>query len=144
MTADQFFFFLLVAILAFAFIYKPLRYFFRTMFPKLEGIVDRTAEELEQIKSIQLFNISDIGKAYDVLGTIEAHAIDKTIAKEKLQEEAYALGANAVINVSTNIDNNLTGSIDSVATMPRMVEGKTSTVTTYHYEGTAIKLRTKA
>ena len=140
MSADEFFFFLLVAILAWAFILKPLRHFFRVMFPKLEGIVDRTAEELEQIKTIQLFNISDIGKAYDVLGMIEAHATDKTKAKEKLQEEAYALGANAVINVSTNIDNDVTGSIGSVATMPRLVDGKTSTTTTYHYEGTAIKL----
>jgi len=139
MSADQFFFFLLVAILAWAFILKPLRHFFRVMFPKLQGIVDRTPEELEQINSVQLFNISDIGKAYDVLGMIEAHAIDKTKAKEKLQEEAYALGANAVINVSTNIDNNVTGSVSSVTTMPRLVDSKTSTTTTYHYNGTAIK-----
>ena len=140
MSPNNFFFFLLVAILAWALIFKPLRHFFRVMFPKLEGMVDRTAEELEQIKSIQLFNISDIGKTYAVLGMIEAHDIDKTKAKEKLQEEAYALGANAVINVSTNIDNNVTGSVGSVATMPRLVDGKTSTTTTYHYEGTAIKL----
>jgi len=140
MSADEFFFFLLVAILAWAFILKPLRYFFRVMFPKLEGIVDRTPEELNQIKTIQLFNISDIGRAYDVLGMIESQNPDKIKAKEKLQEEAYKLGADAVINVSTNIDNNITSRVGSVATMPRLVEGKTSTITTYHYEGTAIKL----
>jgi len=140
MSADQFFFFLLVAILAFAFIYKPLRYFFRVMFPKLEDIVERTPEELAKINNVQLFNISDIGKVYEVLGMIEAQDTDKTKAKEKLQEEAYVLGANAVINVSTNIDNNVTGTVGSVVTMPRIVEGKTSTATTYHYEGTAVKL----
>ncbi len=101
---------------------------------------NKTKEEMQKIQSIQLFNISDIEQPYKALGMIEAHDTDKSQAKEKLQLQALKLGADAVINVSTNIDNNVTGHIGSVATMPRVVSGNTSTVTTYHYEGTAVKL----
>ena len=107
---------------------------------KIKDPIDSISpEELSQLKKIQLFNVSDINKKYTALGMIEAYDTDKIKAKEKLQLKAHTLGADAVINVVTNIDHNVTGSVGSVAGMPKMVSGKTSTNTTYHYEGTAIK-----
>ncbi len=132
---------LFVGMLIWKYVLKPLSTLYRTMFPKLEGLALKTAEEMDQVRNIQLFNISDINQEYNVLGMIEAQDIDKVKAKEKLQLQALELGANAVINVISNIDNNVIGSVGSVATMPRMVSGKTSTITTYHYEGTAVKLK---
>ena len=140
MTADQFFTFLIAIFVFYAVIVRPAVWLYKKMFPKLEGLSLKTEEEMNTIRKVQLFNIADIDKKYSVLGMIEAFDTDKTQAKEKLQLQALELGANAVINVTTNIDNNIKGSVGSVAGMPRMVEGKTSTVTTYHYEGTAIKL----
>jgi uncharacterized protein YbjQ (UPF0145 family) len=109
-----------------------------------EPIDSISPEELSLLKNIQLFNVLNIDKKYTALGMIEAYDTDKIKAKEKLQLQAHTLGADAVINVVTNIDNNVTGSVGSLAGMPRMVSGKTSTTTTYHYEGTAVKLFTKA
>ncbi len=94
---------------------------------------------MNAIRQIQLFNVPNIDKKHSVLGMIEAQDTDKTQAKEKLQLQALELEGNAVINVISNIDNNVKGSVGSVAGMPRIVEGRTSTTTTYHYEGTAIK-----
>ena len=144
MTADQFFTFLIVIFVFYAVIVRPAVWLYKKIFPKLEGLSLKTEEEMDAIRKVQLFNIADIDKKHSVLGMIEAFDTDKTQAKEKLQLLALELGANAVINVVSNIDNNIKGSVGPVAGMPRMVEGKTSTVTTYHYEGTAIKLLTKA
>ena len=140
MTADQFFTFLIIIFVFYAVIVRPSVWLYKKMFPKLEGLALKTEEEMTAIRDIQLFNIPNIDKKYSVLGMIEAFDTDKTQAKEKLQLQALELGGNAVINVMSNIDNNVKGSVGSVASMPRMVEGKTSTVTTYHYEGTAVKL----
>lgn len=107
---------------------------------KKDPMKSLSPEEIRKIKKVQLFNIPNINQQYEAYGMIESKDTDKEQAKLKLQAEALKLGANAVINVTTNIDNNVTGSVGSVATMPRMVSGKTSTVTTYHYEGTAVKL----
>jgi len=140
MTTDQFFTFLIVIFVFYAVIVRPVVWLYKQMFPKIDGLALKTEEEMNTIRKIQLFNIPNIGREYSVLGMIEASDTDKTQAKEKLQLQALELGANAVINVIFNIDNNVKGSVGSVAGMPRMVEGKTSTLTTYHYEGTAIKL----
>ena len=144
MTADQFFTFLIVIFVFYAVIVRPAVWLYKKMFPKLEGLALKTKKEMDAIRKVQLFNIADIDIKHSVLGMIEASDIDKTKAKEKLQLQAFELGGNAVINVMSNIDNNVKGNVGSVAGMPRMVEGKTSTVTTYHYEGTAVKLLTKA
>jgi uncharacterized protein YbjQ (UPF0145 family) len=144
MTADKFFTFLIVIFVFYAVIVRPAVWLYKQMFPKIEGLALKTEEEMNTIRKVQLFNIANIDKKYSVLGMIESFDIDKTQAKEKLQLQALALGGNAVINVISNIDNNVKGSVGSVAGMPRMVEGRTSTVTTYHYEGTAVKLLTKA
>lgn len=140
MTADQFFTFLIVIFLFYALIVRPEVWLYKKMFPKLEGLALKTEDEMNAIRQIQLFNVPNIDKKHSVLGMVEVQDTDKTQAKEKLQLQALELGGNAVINVISNIDNNVKGSVGSVAGMPRMVEGKTSTVTTYHYEGTAIKL----
>ena len=97
--------------------------------------------EIDDIVKVQLFNIANINQDYEVLGMVEAKDVNKEQAKRKLQLQVLELGGDAVINVMTNIDNNVTGSVGSVAGMPRMVSGSTSTVTTYHYEGTAVKLK---
>ena len=144
MTADQFFTFLIVIFVFYAVIVRPTIWLYKQMFPKIKGLALKTEEEMNTIRKIQLFNIPNIGKKYSVLGMIEASDVDKSQAKEKLQLQALELGGNAVINVISNINNNVNGSVGSVAGMPRMVEGKTSTITTYHYEGTAVKLLTKA
>ena len=100
-----------------------------------------SSEELRKIKKVQLFNISNIGQEYEVCEMIESRDTNKEQAKLKLQIKAFEIGANGIINVTTNIDNNIIGSVGSVVGMPRMVSGTTSTVTTYYYEGTAIKLK---
>ena len=94
---------------------------------------------MSKIKKVQLLNVSTLGHEFEIYGMIECEDTDKEIAKIKLQAEAYLLGATAVINVSIAVDNSTTTTIGSVATMPRMIEGRTSTITTYHYSGTAIK-----
>lgn len=142
MNADNILVLLLVVFLFYAVIVRPLKWLFKDMFPKLEGLAIKTAEEMEQIRKIKLFNISDIKEEYKVLSMIESYDTHKEQAKEKLQLQALELGANAVINVTTNIDNNVKGNMGSVASMPRVVSGSTSTITTYHYEGTAVKLFT--
>ncbi len=113
--------------------------FYKKIFPKLEGLALKTTEEIEIIKEIQLFNIANINKEYEAFGMIESYDIDKEFAKVKLQLKAFELGASAVINVTTNIDNNITGTIGSVRTMPKLTTGKTRTETTYHYIGTAVR-----
>jgi uncharacterized protein YbjQ (UPF0145 family) len=90
---------------------------------------------------IELFSIPDIGSEYDVLVMVESRDRDKWKARVKLQHRALELGANAVLNVRTYVDNNVSGSVGSVVGMPRVYQGKSSTVTTYHYEGTAIRIK---
>jgi uncharacterized protein YbjQ (UPF0145 family) len=97
-------------------------------------------ETLLKIKNIKLFNISDIGYEYKAFSMVESMDGDREIAKMKLKEKALRLGADAVINVMTNIDNKSTTTIGSVPGMPRVVSGKTTHDTTYCYEGTAVKL----
>jgi uncharacterized protein YbjQ (UPF0145 family) len=144
MDADSFIGLLLAIFLLYAVVVRPLVWLYKKMFPKIEGLALKTEEEMANIRKVKLFNIPNISEGYTALGMIEAFDTDKTQAKEKLQLQALELGGNAVINVISNIDNNVKGSVGSVAGMPRMVEGRTSTVTTYHYEGTAVKLLTKA
>jgi len=106
---------------------------------KRHYIYSLSRDELSKIKKVQLLNVSTLGHEFEIYGMIECEDTDKEIAKIKLQAEAYLLGATAVINVSIAVDNSTTTTIGSVATMPRMIEGRTSTITTYHYSGTAIK-----
>jgi len=135
---------LIVILLVLTYGITPLQKLYRRFFPKLTGYDLKSPEEMAKIRAIQLFNISDIKREYQALGMIESYARDKDEAKLKLQERALKSGADAVINVTTNIDNDVSGNVSSIAGMPSMVSGKTSTTTTYHYEGTAVKLVTKA
>ena len=105
---------------------------------KEKKLIDK--DTLEKIKNIKLFNISDIGYEYKAFSMIESMDGDREIAKLKLKEKALRLGADAVINVTTNIDNKSTTTIGSVPGMPRLVSGKTTHDTIYCYEGTAVKL----
>ena len=104
---------------------------------KKKKLIDK--DTLAKIKNIKLFNISDIGYKYKAFSMIESMDGGREIAKMKLK--ALKLGADAVINVTTNIDNKSTTTIGSVPGMPRLVSGKTTHDTTYYYEGTAIKLK---
>ena len=96
---------------------------------------------VDEIDRIELFSIPELGREYDVLGMVESRDRDQEKARVKLQHQALKLGANAVLNVRTYVDNNVSGRVDTVLGMPRMPYGRSSTVTTYHYEGTAIWIK---
>ncbi len=130
-------FLLIFGYLIWRFILSPILSFFKKP-PKPHEIETKTDEEMKHIINIKLFNVSTINQEYKVIAMIESHDKKKEQAKRKLQLEALKVGGNAVINVTTSIDNNVTGSVGSVAGMPRVTTGSTSTETTYHYDGTAI------
>ena len=94
---------LIVILLVLTYGITPLQKLYRRFFPKLTGYDLKSPEEMAKIRAIQLFNISDIKREYQALGMIESYARDRV---------------DVVINVTTNIDND--------------VSGKTSTTTTYH------------
>jgi len=99
-----------------------------------------STEELIKIQNIKLFNTSNITQKFEVCTMVEANATNQERAKVLLQAEAFKFEANAIINVTINIENNVKGKIRSARGMPNIIQGNTSTITTYHYVGTSIKL----
>ena len=97
-------------------------------------------ETQAKIKKVKLFNISNINEKHEVLGMIESSDTNKDKARRNIQAKACILGANAVINITTHIDNNVSGYVSTESIRSKMVSGETTTVTTYHYEGTAIRI----
>lgn len=101
-------------------------------------------KNLELSREVELFNIEEIGKKYEVLGFIQSSRNDEKSAQNSLMEQAIDLGANAIIKYTKTIDNNTSGyvstSILSYFTNISHVHGETTTDTTYHLSGTAVKI----
>lgn len=131
--------------------------FFTAFFYKkneIENMIDYQRESIEReevynrnyelSKEIELFNIEEIGKKFEILGFIQSSNYDEKSAQNFLMEQALDLGANAIIKYSKTIDNNTSGDVStsmfSYFTNISHVHGEITTDSTYHLSGTAVKV----
>jgi len=110
---------------------------------------DNELEEIE--KKISLFNISDIGQEYKALGYVESRNKNQKVSRQLICEEAYKMGANAIINLSLQTETKVSGggSSRTIARKNFLSDDvslsthseKISSNTIYIYSGTAIYIK---
>jgi len=107
---------------------------------------DNELEEIE--KKIALFNISEIGQDYKALGYVESRNKHQKVSRQLICEEAYKMGANAIINLNLQTETKVSGGGSSISTASKRLlsddvtiqtsSEKISSNTIYIYTGTAV------
>ena len=117
---------------------------------KVEQKSKRDSELEEAEKKIALYSIMDVGQDYRALGYVEGRNKNQNLSKKLICEEAYKLGANAIIglNLQTEVRVSSGGLSDTKAqknilndnfTLKTTSKGVSSN-TIYIYTGTAVYL----
>nr|WP_321268475.1 hypothetical protein [uncultured Sulfurimonas sp.] len=89
-------------------------------------------------EDIEIYTISDIGREYQVIGTVSATSSSSfNNVKLKLQKEADRLSADAIVGMVQSNESNVSGSVRT--SLSGNVSGQTNTKTKYHMSGTAVK-----
>lgn len=112
-------------------LFITIRGFFRKLTYKVEDITN----------SIQLpvFTTENIGRNYIALGMVQSSSVDEASGLKELKRQAIAMNADAIVGMNMNISNNVSGKVSSSLFSGKHTSGRTTTKTTYHYTGTAVK-----
>lgn len=115
--------------------------FFYVIFLLIRGFfraLTRKPEEPEMAQ-IPVFTTENIGRNYTALGMVKSSSTDETGGMKELERQAIAMNADAIVAMQMNISNDTSGKVSTGAFSRGYVHGKTSTKTTYHFMGTAVK-----
>jgi len=116
------------------------------------AIKQEKKDELEQVlkKEIKIYNTDKLDKEFKVLGMVEGESVnDRDEAYYEMLKKAEELGADAIINFTEDISNEVSGYTDSTGKGlfgmggVKSVSGSTDTTTYYFLKGTAIKFQPK-
>ncbi len=108
----------------------------------IRGIFRKLTYKSDNIPSniqLPIFTTENIGKNYLALGMVKSTSHNEAQGMIDLQRQAIAMNADAIVGIQMNISNNVSGNVSSSLFSGKHTSGKTTTATTYHYTGTAVK-----
>lgn len=131
MSFFEFIFLCLYIVVIVSIIWGVIRWFIRLFSPKKEDTLE--------YPTLPIFTTENIGRNYTALGMVKSSSVDEASGMKELQSQAIAMNADAIVAMQMNISNDTTGKVRTGAFSRGYVRGDTSTKTTYHYMGTAVK-----
>lgn len=107
----------------------------------IRGLVRTSTRKPEEVATNQLpvFTTENIGKTCTALGMVKSSSMNEVKGMKELQNQAIAMNADAIVAMQMNISNDTSGKVSSDSFSGKHTRGSTSTKTTYHFMGTAVK-----
>lgn len=93
--------------------------------------------ELDNL-NLPVFTTENIGRNYIALGMVKSSSDNEAKGLNDLLRQAISMNAEAIVGMNMNISNDVSGNVSS-GFSGKHTRGRTTTKTTYHYTGTAVK-----